>query len=48
MEAFLSQPPAPLGLHAFVPDFAAKAANFTRALASGRLRLIQAVALAVA
>ena len=48
MRAFLSQPPAPLGLHAFVPDFAAKAANLTRALTAGRLRVIQAVAAAVA
>jgi SAM-dependent methyltransferase len=37
---------APLGLHAFVPGFAAKAANLTQGLASGRLRVIQAVALA--
>jgi SAM-dependent methyltransferase len=46
MQAVFSRPPAPLGLHAFVPDFAAKAANLTRGLASGRLRAIQAVALA--
>jgi ubiquinone/menaquinone biosynthesis C-methylase UbiE len=46
MQAVLSRPPAPLGLHAFVPDFAAKAANLTQGLASGRLRVIQAVALA--
>jgi len=44
MQAVLSQPPAPLGLHAFVPDFAAKAANLTQGLASGHLRVIQAVA----
>src|SRR6185437_10783356 len=44
MRAVLSQPPAPLGLHAFVPGFAAKAANLTKGLASGRLRAIQAVA----
>ncbi len=37
---------APLGLHAFVPGFAAKAANLTEGLAAGRLRVIQAVALA--
>jgi SAM-dependent methyltransferase len=37
---------APLGLHAFVPGFAVKAANLTQGLASGRLRVIQAVALA--
>lgn len=46
MQAVLSQPPVPLGLHAFVPDFAVKAANLTRGLAAGRLRVIQAVALA--
>lgn len=46
MQAVLSRPPAPLGLHAFVPDFAAKAANLIRGLASGHLRVIQAVALA--
>jgi SAM-dependent methyltransferase len=44
MRAVLSRPPAPLGLHAFVPNFAAKAENLTRGLASGRLRVIQAVA----
>jgi sarcosine/dimethylglycine N-methyltransferase len=44
MEAVLSRPPAPLGLHAFVPDFAVKAANLTRGLAAGRLRAIQALA----
>jgi SAM-dependent methyltransferase len=37
---------APLGLHAFVPGFAAKAANLTEGLESGRLRVIQAVAVA--
>jgi sarcosine/dimethylglycine N-methyltransferase len=47
MQAVLSRPPAPLGLHAFVPGFAAKAANFTQALAAGRLRVIQAVAVAM-
>ena len=47
MQAVLARPPAPLGLHAFVPDFAAKAANLTRALAAGQLRVIQAVAVAV-
>jgi len=47
MQAVLSRPPAPLGLHAFVPGFAAKAANLTRALAAGQLRVIRAVAVAV-
>jgi sarcosine/dimethylglycine N-methyltransferase len=36
-----SQPP--LGLHVFVPDFPAKAANLVRNLAEDRARLIQAV-----
>jgi SAM-dependent methyltransferase len=44
--AVLSRPPAPLGLHAFVPGFAVKAANLTQGLAAGRLRVIQAVAVA--
>jgi sarcosine/dimethylglycine N-methyltransferase len=46
MEAVVSRPPAPLGLHAFVADFAVKARNLTRGLADGRLRVIQGVALA--
>ena len=46
MQTVLSRPPGPLGLHAFIPDFAAKAGNLTRGLASGQLRVIQAVALA--
>jgi hypothetical protein len=32
-----------LGLHVFVPDFPAKAANLVRNLAENRARLIQAV-----
>jgi SAM-dependent methyltransferase len=47
MRAVFSQPPAPLGLHAFVPDFAAKVTNLIQAMAAGRLRAIQAVAHAV-
>jgi SAM-dependent methyltransferase len=46
MRAVLARPAEPLGLHAFVPDFAAKAGNLTAALASGRLRVIQAIAVA--
>ncbi|MGW4486242.1 class I SAM-dependent methyltransferase [Amycolatopsis sp. NPDC004368] len=46
MQAVLAQPPNPLGLHIFVPDFAAKAAHLTQALADGRLRVVQAVAIA--
>jgi sarcosine/dimethylglycine N-methyltransferase len=47
MQMVLGLPPNPLGLHAFVPDFAEKAQNLTAALADGRLRAIQAVARAV-
>jgi sarcosine/dimethylglycine N-methyltransferase len=46
MRAVISQPPAPLGLHAFVPGFAIKVTNLIQAMAAGRLRVIQAVALA--
>jgi SAM-dependent methyltransferase len=46
MRAVISQPPSPLGLHAFVPDFSAKVTNLIQAMAAGRLRVIQAVALA--
>lgn len=44
MHALLAQPAGPLGLHAFVPDFARKAENLTLALGDGRLRAIQGVA----
>ena len=44
MQAFLSLPASPLGLHAFVGNFAAKAANLTEGLSSGRLRAIQGIA----
>jgi sarcosine/dimethylglycine N-methyltransferase len=44
MQALLTLPANPLGLHAFVPDFDAKAKNLTSALADGRLRAIQGVA----
>jgi sarcosine/dimethylglycine N-methyltransferase len=47
MEAVLSLPPSPLGLHAFVENFTEKAGNLTRGLASGRLRVIQGIAQAV-
>ncbi len=47
MQALLAQPPGPLGLQAFVPDFNRKVENLTRALADGRLRAIQGVARAV-
>jgi ubiquinone/menaquinone biosynthesis C-methylase UbiE len=43
MGAFLAGEPAPLGLHVFVPDFPAKAANLARNLEEDRARLIQAV-----
>lgn len=44
MQALLNLPPQPLGLHAFVPEFARKATNLTDALADGRLRVIRGVA----
>lgn len=44
MQALLAQPANPLGLHAFVTDFARKVENLTRALADGRLRAIQGIA----
>jgi len=43
MGDFLAGEPAPLGLHVFVPDFPAKAANLARNLEENRARLIQAV-----
>ena len=48
METFLSAPPGPLGLHTFIDNFAEKANNLARGLASGRLRVIQGVAQAIA
>jgi SAM-dependent methyltransferase len=48
MQALLGQPPDPLGLQAFVPDFALKAGNLTRALAAGRVRVVQGIARAIA
>jgi sarcosine/dimethylglycine N-methyltransferase len=44
MQTVLRLPPSPIGLHAFVPGFAAKAANLTAALADGTLRTIQGLA----
>ena len=44
MQAVLTLPWSPLGLHAFVPDFARKAGNLTAALADGRLRAVQGLA----
>jgi SAM-dependent methyltransferase len=46
MEIFLQFPPAPLGLHVFVDNFEEKAKNLVRGLDSGRLRAIQAIAVA--
>jgi hypothetical protein len=43
MRQFLAGEQPQLGLHVFVPDFAAKAANLVRNLAEDRARLIQAV-----
>jgi hypothetical protein len=48
MEALLSLPPNPLGLHTFVRDFGQKAKNLTSALADRRLRVVQGVARATA
>jgi len=47
MQAVLNLPPNPLGLHAFVTDFARKVENLTHALADGRLRAVQGVARAI-
>jgi ubiquinone/menaquinone biosynthesis C-methylase UbiE len=47
MQTMLTLPPSPLGLHAFVPNFATKAQNLTKGLADGRLRAVQGVARAV-
>ncbi|MFI5606695.1 class I SAM-dependent methyltransferase [Amycolatopsis sp. NPDC051903] len=44
MQAFLALPPNPLGLHTFVADFPAKAANLAQALSSGRVRAIRGLA----
>jgi len=44
MQALLTLPANPLGLHAFVADFEEKVTNLTSALADGRLRAIQGVA----
>jgi sarcosine/dimethylglycine N-methyltransferase len=47
MQTILTRPPSPLGLHAFVPDFARKAGNLTAALTDGRLRAVQGLARAI-
>ncbi|MDT5069622.1 MAG: sarcosine/dimethylglycine N-methyltransferase [Mycobacterium sp.] len=47
MQAVLALPASPLGLHAFVTDFATKVQHLVDALADGRLRAIQGVARAV-
>jgi sarcosine/dimethylglycine N-methyltransferase len=44
MQALLTLPPNPLGLHAFVTNFEQKVQNLTAALTDGRLRAIQGVA----
>jgi sarcosine/dimethylglycine N-methyltransferase len=46
MRAFFAAPPSRLGLHVFVPDFAAKAANLIANADQSRIRLIQAVLIA--
>jgi SAM-dependent methyltransferase len=47
MQTLVTLPPNPLGLHAFVTNFAQKAKNLTLALADGRLRAIQGIARAI-
>ena len=47
MQTLLTLPPSPIGLQAFVPNFASKAKNLTAALADGRLRAIQGLARAI-
>jgi sarcosine/dimethylglycine N-methyltransferase len=44
MQMMLTLPANPLGLHAFVADFAEKARNLTSALVDGRLRAVRGVA----
>lgn len=46
MRAFLATPPGPLGLHVFVDRFHEKADNLVQGLTDGRLRAIQALAVA--
>jgi len=48
MRQFLAGERPQLGLHVFVPDFPAKAANLVRNLAEDRARLIQAVLISAA
>jgi len=45
MQMIQSQPPGPLGLHAFVPNFRERLDNLVDALSDGRVRAIQAVGL---
>ena len=47
MEAFSASAAGPLGLHAFIDNFAVKVGNLTRGLSSGRLRVVQGVARAI-
>ncbi|MGW5229345.1 class I SAM-dependent methyltransferase [Nocardia niigatensis] len=47
MRVVLAAPPNPVGLQSFVPNFAEKIENLTRALADGRLRAVRAVARAL-
>jgi sarcosine/dimethylglycine N-methyltransferase len=44
MKALMALPPSPLGLQAFVPNFAQKVNNLVSALADGRLQVIQGIA----
>ncbi|WP_432894188.1 class I SAM-dependent methyltransferase [Kribbella sp. CA-245084] len=44
MRMIQSQPPSPLGLHAFVPTFRERVTHLTEALTDGRVRAVQAIA----
>lgn len=44
MQALLTLPGSPMGLHAFVTDFETKATNLAAALSDGRVRAIQGIA----
>ncbi|BEK93926.1 SAM-dependent methyltransferase [Nocardia seriolae] len=44
MRMVLDAPPNPVGLHAFVPDFATKAEHLTSGLAAGTLRAVRGIA----
>jgi sarcosine/dimethylglycine N-methyltransferase len=47
MKAVSALPPSPLGVHAYVDNFAEKARNLTEGLSSGGLRVVRGIARAV-